>query len=208
MMLCSLSDIKLLLGIADTSQDALLNVFASRISNRVVRAMGCPVQRATYTGEKYSVNNRQKLYLKAYPIQSVSLVTIAGVPVTGYQIDSDGSLYYGPGWSGNYWTRGMTYDPVAGVREIAVTYIAGWYLPGDIGYIAGQPESLPEAISEAVAEAVIIDYRKYSAEAEGLKSHSEGGISDSWEGRAENGFGLPTGVLDAIQPFVFKFAVA
>jgi hypothetical protein len=212
MMLCLLSDVKILLGItlADTSQDALLNTLISRISNRVARAMGYPIQRATYVGERYSVNNQQKLYLKAFPIQSVSLVTIAGraVPSTDYEIMPDGSLYLGSGWCGNYWTKTMTYDPVSGVREILISYIGGWFLPLDTGYVAGQADSLPEIISEAVAENAVMDYRKTAAETEGLKSHSEGGISDTWFDKSENSFGLSSGVLAAIEPYMFKFGVA
>jgi hypothetical protein len=210
MMLCLLSDVKTLLGIlvSDTSQDALITLLISRVGNRVARAMGCPVRRATYVGEKYSVNNQQKLYLKAYPIQSVSLVTIAGRVVTDYEIQSDGSLYYGPGWSGDYWSRTMTYDPVSGVRDIAISYVGGWFLPNDLGYVAGQADSLPEGISEAVAEDVIIDYRKASSETEGIKSHSEGGISDTRFDKDEGNYGLSSGVVAAIQPYIMKFGIS
>jgi hypothetical protein len=186
MTLCTLADVKTMLDISDTSQDGKLNLIIEDQSAYVERYLGYPLAWTTYTDDIYPVNNNQLLYLRAQPIQSVASVTLGGMAVTDYVITPQdgpvGGLYYGSGWSGNYYTRGMTYDPVAGFRDIKITWTGGWYLPGNPLYVKDDPKSLPLAISKAVRKAVIESYRLNMAEAEGLKSYSEGGISMSWDG--------------------------
>lgn len=214
MTLCALSDVKTMLDIAstDTSRDAKLNLMIKSISARIVTYLGYPVARATYTEEVHAVNNRQLIYLKGCPIQSVATVTIDGVAVTDFEILPEysqfGGLYRGPGWVGNYYVRGMTYDPVAGFWNIKVTYTAGWYLPGDTGYSEGAADSLPFDISNAAMESVIEWYRLNALGAEGLKSHTEGDISDTFRSPGEfassekTSAGLSTAAMQMVAPYV------
>jgi hypothetical protein len=202
MTLCTLADVKAMLDIGDSSQDAKLNLLIKQASGAIVRHLGYPVARATYTGEKYAINNNQILILNAQPIQSITSITLAGVAVTDYDISPEyanvGFVYRGGGWCGNFFTRGITNDPVAGFRDIVITWIGGWYLPGDVGYVEDAASSLPTDISTAATYAVIEAYRVNMLSAEGIKAHSEGGMSDTFG----DNVGLSTRVRDLLGPFV------
>ena len=191
--LCALADVKTLLDITSTTKDAKLNLFIDKVSAQMVAYLGYPAKRATYTNEAHAINNNQYLILNAAPIQAVTACTIYGVTVAPGTDDGDyqytpgdaltGRLYRAIGWCGRYFTRGMTYDPVAGARDILVTYTAGWYLPDDVLYDKGETNSLPDAISSACMNEVIGLYRMNARGAEGLKSYSEGDVSWSWDNR-------------------------
>jgi hypothetical protein len=202
MTLCTLADVKAMLDILDTSQDAKLNLLIKQASSAIVKHLGYPVARATYTGEKYAINNNQILILNAQPIQSITSITLAGVAVTDYDISPEyaniGFIYRGAGWCGNFYTRNLTNDPVAGFRDIVITWIGGWYLPGAVGYVEDNPASLPTDISTAATYAVIESYRVNMLSAEGIKSHSEGGISDTFG----DNVGLSTRVRELLAPWV------
>lgn len=191
MKLCTLTDVKALLDISANTFDTKLNLMIESASALVVQYLGFPVVRTTYTAEKYAVNNQQYLQLRSQPIQSVTAVTLDGVAVTDFGTEYDdmniGLLYRGVGWSGRYYVRNLTMDPVSGNRDILVTYVAGWYLPGDVTtppadphYVADSSTSLPMGIQAAVMQAVIEKYRVNAAASEGIKAHSEGGISDTY----------------------------
>lgn len=208
MTLCALADIKTMLDITGTALDAKLNLMIKQVSARIASYLGYPVARATYTDEAHAVNNMQLLFLNAQPIQSVSAVTISGVAATDYtllpQYSAMGALYRGSGWTGAYYVRGMTSDVFAGSYDIKVSYVAGWYLPGDVDYTEGDADSLPTAISSAAMQAVIEWYQMRSASAEGLRSHSEGGISDSWA-NSENGQNAASGLTESVRQMLTPF---
>lgn len=218
MKLCALSDVKTLLDISDTTQDAKIGLMIDRVSSLAVQYLGYNPKRTTYTSEKYAVTNIQYLQLNNQPIQSIASVTLQGTAVTDYGTESNdyavGLLYRGSGWVGRCYTRGMTYDIVSGFRDVEITYTAGWYLPGDAGYVADDPASLPMAIQSAMIQATIEMYRVNIAAAEGLLSHSEGGISDTWskgkmavaQGSTMQG-ALSEEVRSALQPYV-RIAIA
>ena len=201
MQLCTLADVKTLLDIAptDLSRDAKLGLFIADISAAAQRFLEYPVSRASYVGETYTVNNHQYLYLRHKPIQSVSLVTLVGVTVNQGTGDGDwqmteedaaaGRLYKGDGWVGPYFTREMTYDMVAGVRAVLVSYVAGWLLPGVIGYDPDDATnaSLPYAITAAVQNEVVRRARLSAIRGEGLQSVSEGGVSVTIDKRNQDG---------------------
>lgn len=197
--LCTLSDIKTWLDISVTTYDTKLQLFIDRISAQMATYLNFPVQRNTYTNETYPINNRQYLLLDNRPIQQVTSCTIDGVAVVQGTGDDNfqytvkdalaGMLYRGIGWSGRYFTRGMTYDPVGGARVILITYIAGWYLPTDALYNPGQFDSLPEAISSAAIEEVTRKYRRNTIKGEGMTMFREGGIVMQWKEPKEDFLG-------------------
>jgi hypothetical protein len=162
----------------------------------MIAYLGYQAHRTTYTSEAHAINNNQLMYLNAAPIQSVSAVTLNGVTINAgtndgdYQFDpidaKTGRLYRGVGWCGNYFTRNMTYDPVAGKRDFIVSYVGGWYFPDDTGYLLADAQSfnvtasLPYAISSACIQEVVGKYRKNISRAEGLTGYKEGGIGWTW----------------------------
>lgn len=187
-MLCKLDDVKTLLGISGTDQDTKLTLMIKQVSSMITSYLGFSLQRATYTQEIHSVNNNQLLKLSHFPIKSVSAVTINDDVITDYMLNEYapiGFLYRASGWCGNYYTRGMTHDIVSGEYSIKVTYVAGYYLPGDEGYVEGSADSLPYDIVTACLNGVTELYNKQGMQ--GIKAHSEGGISDTFADTEESG---------------------
>lgn len=207
-MLCKLSDVKVLLGIdiLDTSLDEKLNLYIKMASAKIEGYVGYSFGRKTYTEELQSVNNRQVVYFNHFPIQSVSEVRINGELINDYKIlpkySKWGGLYRGNGWTGDYFTRGFTHDIVSGAWEITGTYTAGYYLPNDVGYVEGADDSLPVEISTLCMELVELKYNFEINGATGLKSHSEGGISDSF-GDSSSDVGLSVGARKVLDEYVF-----
>ena len=207
-MLCSLTDLKTMLGISaeDTTQDAKLNLIIKGVSAKIEGFLGYKLGRATYTEELHNVNCRQLLQLNHFPVQSVSSVQRNGEEITDFKLIPEftrwGRLYKGDGWTGAIWTRGFTHDVVSGAWEITVSYIAGYYLPGEMGYLEGAESSLPYDIYTAALQSCILEYNMSRENTYGLKAHSEGQISDTY-GDASSGLGLSEGVKLALAKYVY-----
>lgn len=184
MMLCTLASLKTYLGITVATQDDLLTMLIKQASAQIENYVGYSLSRSENT-EVQNVNNNQLLILDKQPIQSVSKVTIGDMEITDYKIlpkyAKTGMLYRGLGWCGPYYTRGMTYDAVAGVYDIEVQYVSGYYLPSDAGYVEGASDSLPYDITSACILACAEAYNTKMNRAEGIKSYSEGGISTTFQ---------------------------
>lgn len=186
-MLCSLTDVKTLLGIdvSDTTYDDKITLYIKSASAKIEGFLGYSLSRGVYTEELHSVNNRQLLQLNHFPIQSVSEVIVNDdVTLDDYKIIPEyarwGRLYRGDGWTGTLYTRGFTHDIVSGAWEIEVSYTAGYYLPDDEDYTEGASDSLPYDIISACLDLVVLKYNFDAMGAIGLKSHSEGHISESY----------------------------
>ncbi|HQM02117.1 MAG TPA: phage head-tail connector protein [Ruminococcus flavefaciens] len=192
--LCTLASVKLLLGISDTSKDALLESFISEASAEICTYTGRVFKRATYTSEPYAVNGQLYLYLKQWPIQSVISVKLGDLELTldlNYCMsDADaaiGRLYRPQGWYGKTIKRGLVPDSYEGDRDILVSYIAGYYLPDDTTtppatphYVAGASDSLPIDLQAIAKAAVCLRYNAIQKGVDGLSSMSEGGVSYSF----------------------------
>ena len=185
-MLCSLDDVKTILGISldDTSKDAKLTLYIKSASAEIESFLGYFLGYGDYTEELHNVNNRQLLQLNHFPLRSVTEVTANGNVIDDYKIIPEyarwGRLYRGNGWIGNVYTRGFTHDVVAGAWDIKVSYSAGYYLPGDENYVEGAEGSLPYDIVSACMQMVQLRYSYDINGAIGVKSHHEGNISDTF----------------------------
>ena len=193
-MLCKLNDVKALLKIdeLDTTHDAQLTLLIKSVSAKIENYIGYSLKRANYVEELQSVNNRQVVYFNHFPIQSVESVEVNGEPITDFKVIPKyakwGGLYRGNGWSGDFYIRGFTADIVSGAWEIVATYDAGYYLPDNENYVEGAEDSLPYDITAICMELVVLQYTYDVSGATGIKSHSEGGISDTF-GSADGGAG-------------------
>ena len=189
--LCTLANVKLLLGVGDTTKDTLLEMLITRASAAICAQTGRVLKRATYTSEPYAVNGQPYLYLKQWPIQTLTSVTLGGalltVDVDYYMSAADaavGRIYRPQGWNGAMLSRGLIPDAYDGDRDILVTYEAGYYLPDDVTtapatphYVAGSADSLPADL-EAIAEAAVcIRYGTIQKGADGLTSLKEGQVA-------------------------------
>ena len=184
MMLCTLASLKTYLGITTTDNDEILTMLIKQNSAMIENYLNYSLARKVNEAEVHSVNNEQLLLLDNQPIQSVTSVTIGGTAIDDYKLipkySSVGMLYRGLGWCGEYYTRGMTYDPVSGVYEIEVSYTSGYYLPNDTGYVEGASDSLPYDIMTACIMACAEEWNVKINNAEGIKSYSEGGQSTTF----------------------------
>lgn len=185
-MLCSLEDVKTILGISldDTSKDAKLTLYIKSASAEIESFIGYKLGYGTYTEELHNVNNRQLITLNHFPLRSVTEVTANGKEIDDYKIIPEyarwGNLYRGNGWNGDVYTRGFTHDIVSGAWEIKVSYAAGYYLPDDENYVEGAEGSLPYDIVSACMQMVQLRYTYDINGAIGVKSHHEGNISDTF----------------------------
>lgn len=208
MMLCTLADVKTMLDIHsdDTSQDDKLTLFIKQESAKIEAYLGYKLAMSDYTDEVHAVNNLQLLQLNALPLRSVTSVKKDGADVSGWKIIKEyarwGRLYRGEGWGGAIYTRGFTYDFVAGVYDYTISYTAGYYLPGDENYVEGAEGSLPYDIVSACMQSVAFRYGIDSNNAIGLKSHTEGGISDTYTDGASSA-GLCEGVRELLAKYIF-----
>ena len=207
-MLCTLSDVKTMLNISaeDSSQNDKLNLLIKQYSALIEGYIGYKLARANYTEEVHCENNRQVVYCNHFPVQSVSSVTVGGEAITDFKLLPEytrwGGLYRGLGWGQKAFVRGFTHDIVAGVWDIKVSYTAGYYLPDDTGYVAGNDDSLPYDITTCCLNLVVEKYNLDAMGAVGLKAHSEGHISDTYSDCAEE-IGLTESAKKLLDKYVF-----
>lgn len=203
--LTTLSNVKAIAGIpaATTTDDALLELLINSASQTIAGYCDRIFGRSTYT-EYIPATNRQKLLLRQWPIVAVSSVTNDNVPYvlnTDYRLDdqdkAQGNVYRETGWEGQYLVTGMTNDPVASKRIVSVSYTAGYYLPSDPNYVAGDPASLPFDISMVCTQMATDAYYMTKRGGYGnLKSLTEGGLSYTW-GIDQSQYGsLSAGIAD------------
>jgi hypothetical protein len=208
MALCKLDDVKVMLNISpsDTSHDDKLNLMIKQASAEIEAYLGYRLQRADYTEELHAVNCRQLLQLNNFPIQSVTSVTRNDEEITDFKIIPQyskwGGLYRGDGWCGRLYTQTFEHDIVSGAYDYKVSYTAGYYLPGDEGYVEGAINSLPYDIYSACCQLVCLRYNYNDSGATGLKSHSEGGISDTY-GDSASEIGLTDSIKNMLSKWVF-----
>lgn len=182
--LTTLASVKAELGITDTTQDTLLEALISGISAQIGVYLKRTLKKTTHLTEPYAVNNMLSLYLKDYPIQSVSEVKLSGAVLSsgsGYFLSGEdalaGRLYREQGWMGKTLQRGTFPDTFSGARDVTVSYVSGYLLPADVGYVAGNSDSLPMAIQFACNRAVCERFRATESQSDNLDSLTEGGLS-------------------------------
>lgn len=204
MNLCALADVKTILDLSNTSQDGKLALYIKRVSAQIAKALNFNPVWTIYAGEQHMVNNRQLLQLNAQPIQAIASITLEGValvPGTDFiqfpDNDSVGLVYRDVGWCGNYYTRGMMGDPVAGFPSVLVSYTAGWHLPEDPLFVEDDPGSLPDSISSAALQETLELFNIGESGGLGMQDHSEGKVKDTFRADA----GLSQAVLDMIAPY-------
>lgn len=143
--LVSLDDLKLALGIEDTTEDAALQAaitFQSRIiAEYCNRRFGLAQAVETFTFDRYEdMLRRQALTLSLYPVVEVTEVLSAGLTGDPYSFDPA---------SGRLWmTTGFCW-----VDTVAVSYSGGYNLPEEA------PARLQRAVIDAVNAGRTSSYR-------------------------------------------------
>ena len=209
--LATLSDVKTLAGITDTTQDARLELIINNVSSQIATYCQRQFKKNTYTGEILPPSNRQLLILRNWPVVSVTSITQDGQAITDYTLESkyaeSGFLYRESGWMGRGIYRSvLTDDLVAMAHNIQVTYVAGFLLPGDVGYIAGDPASLPldlQYACEMMTLALYMQARRNNWD--GLQSLTEGGLSYTWGTQNNQATNNASGLLAAHAGILSKY---
>jgi hypothetical protein len=176
--LISLADLKLALGITDSSDDAALQAaitFQSRIiaeycDRRFGRAEA--LETFTFNPGEYMLT-RQALTLSLYPVAEILEISSAGATAADYQLDPASGRVWG-GWSGT----------------VAVVYSGGYDLPEEA------PARLQKAVIEAVREGQTSGTRDPSIRE---VQHGDTRIS-YFTSSASPGF-LSAPVVDLIRPY-------
>jgi hypothetical protein len=179
--LISLADLKLALGITDSSEDAVLQAaitFQSRIiAEYCDRRFGRAEALETFTFDpgEYMLT-RQALTLALYPVAEILEISSAGATAADYQFDPASGRVWG-GWSGT----------------VAVVYSGGYDLPEEA------PARLQKAVIEAVREGQTSGARDPSIRE---VQHGDTRISyfTSSTSSASPGY-LSAPVIDLIRPF-------
>jgi len=145
--LITLADLKLALGITDTSEDTELQAaitFQSQIiTDYCNRRFGLAQALETFTFDRgENVRTREALTLSLYPVTSVTDVSISGTSTTDYSFDPPSGRLWLP-YTYEYWQSGY-YWYGYGPNPIAVTYSGGYTLP------AQSPARLQRAVIEAI----------------------------------------------------------
>lgn len=203
--LTTLADTKAIAGIAstDTTSDALLELLINNTSLSIAGYCSRIFKRGSFT-EFIPASGRQALILQQWPIASISSIADDGMPLTlntDYRLDAQdmaqGQIYRENGWESKWLVSGLTSDARASSRIITVTYIAGYYLPGDPLYVAGADASLPMDLGMVCSQMVAESYYTTKRQAYGnLKSLSEGGLSYGWGVDSAAYGSIATGIQD------------
>src|SRR5262252_5843260 len=129
--LITLADLKLALGITDTSEDTELQAaitFQSQIiTDYCNRRFGLAQAQETFTFDRgENVRTREALTLSLYPVTGVTDVSISGTSTTDYSFDPTSGRLWLPA---NQYVYGAWQFYGFGPNPIAVTYSGGYDLP-------------------------------------------------------------------------------
>lgn len=208
-MLTTLSDVKTLLQIPTsvTSFDAVLNLVIKAVSAQIETYCNRTFGVANYT-DNLPPGNSQILQLENYPLNSVASIVVQGSALSSSeyflysQFTPSGQIYKPDGWFGPMATRGLTFDPYAPLITIAVTYSAGYVLPGGtpVSGVADLPLDLQLAAMQMTAK--VFGLSNTSNLGENLQSFKEGQTAYTWDNPAK----IPSDLFQVIGGMPVQFA--
>jgi len=209
--LTTLANVKTLIQITDSSQDALISLLITSVSAQIESYCGRSFGWADYD-EILTSNDRQILQCENWPINSITFVKQRGntlVQGQDYQVYprylNSGQVYRGAGWTGASWVRGLTADPYTGEYIYEVSYMAGYLLPGQTPPVLPLVSpSLPADIQLCAMQMVAKVYALSNSGnlGENLNSIKEGGLAYSWDNPAK----IPSDLFQVIAGMPVQFA--
>ena len=190
------------LNISVTTYDTWLEKQINIASQRIENYIGRKLYTRTITSEKYKGNNRSKLYLKNYPVASVTSViqqenTISSGDYELVSSDYSAYLYNELGWWSNGITQGITKGIIDTYEDIKVTYVAGYVLPP-----AGTGITLPADIEEACIQSVIYAYNQIGSGGRTKQSEKLQSWSVTY---ADNEFDSKSGLLESVKSMLNSY---
>ena len=153
--LCTVQDVKDLIGVTGTSDDTLISLFVSASTNAIEKWARRIFRKQTYTEDVAGFGDL-RITMKQYPIQSITSITNVVddtvVDSTSYEIQEPDLpfIYRREGWP---WTAGVEWElipnpkPGQEAHDFEVEYVAGYTGPG-----SSATDELPSAIRIATAK--------------------------------------------------------
>jgi hypothetical protein len=148
--LVPLSMVKAWLGIATSDSDPALSQMISQISQAVLNSLSRDVILPEIVTEYYDGNNRDRVLLRNWPVNSIISVGIDGTGVRSSPAMALGTTLSG-GWvldstvgpppdrMQSILLRGGAGPFSRGIQNIAVTYLAGYMVSGEVWVIPSSP---------------------------------------------------------------------
>jgi hypothetical protein len=179
--LVTLSEFKTWMGLTDTAQDAAISAIIPAASATVEQAIDRPATQAAIANEVHDGNGSARLWVRRWPIASISQLTIDGQSVSASDFL----------WADRTVTllRGRRFT--LGTGNILVSYTGGWV-------------TLPDDVRQAVFYTV--QAMLYAAAADpNLLSESTGGVFGGTMIATGPG-SLPPAARSLLQPYMTTFA--
>jgi Phage gp6-like head-tail connector protein len=178
--LTTLAKLKLILGITDNSQDTLLENYINEVSSFIATACGGRNFEATDYEETYDAPDGDNLFLKNYPINSITEIATRGgtigTPIWTALTTDDFLLYAKEGYVKIISAfGGLTFSAGAGFQYYKVEYNAGYLIDWaneDDPLLHNLPEDLTSLCGQLCASLY-----NSGGETSGVKSESTEGQS-------------------------------
>ena len=184
------------LNLTDTTYDTWIEKQINIFSQRIENYLGRKIYSRTITNERYKGNNRSKLYLKNYPVSSITSITQQEDTISSgdYELvstDFSAYVYNEKGWWTNGITQGITRAIIDTYEDIEITYVTGYVMPS-----AGTGVTLPDDLEEACLKSVKYEYKQINTDGRLIKSKS----IQSWKVEYDNdSFDSKTGLLESVK---------
>lgn len=213
--LATLPSVKLYLGIAtlDTSQDALLGSLITAVSQEFLNEIGRPLDfaAAAYT-ERFCAWTTCKLFLKHYPVNSITSVTLDGVAVPVWDLNNPG-------------TTGYVFDSAEAPenRTSIIIRASCWPCNNNISWRSdwrwswtqnavvvynGGYSTIPEAVAQAIREWVAlkrgvsqVQSSTQTNQSVTLGDYSQGASSGSSSSSAVSSYSMPDSIQTVIDQY-------
>jgi hypothetical protein len=205
--LCTRAQVKTYLGITDTSADAVIDSLIPSASAQILAALNrLDLTPTDYYTDRICGNGKTRIYLKHYPVSTVSSVTVNDEAIDEWDNTSSGT-----GWRfidddpnpenqqfieliGSVFTQPFNYCwPYSIIPNIVISYRAGY-------------DDIPPSIVQAAVEFVAFK-RSFSAiqvEDPNISSRQIGDYTESFGGKIVTdfmGLSMPQSVKDVIEQY-------
>jgi uncharacterized phiE125 gp8 family phage protein len=184
--LCTLDDVKLHLGITDTSKDALLSDLITRASAMIETYLGRTIAIQTYTEtwRAPATYRRDSITLAYAPVTALTSVTETGMALTAdtdYEFESNTGIIYR-----------ITDAPSTRLRfgyEVIVVYDSGW-------------ATVPSAIASVCIDLVTVAYTQGRHDTSVRLELTQGVGRVEYFDRGWSTFAFDDGMKCSLQPYV------
>lgn len=185
MALTTLAEVKAYLGIADTSQDALIEILRPAVEELVIAFCDSDFEQKTITNEIHDGSNSDVIVPYNYPVISIDAVYLGVntlgqdgtlLPTTDYYKDDDGSVILRSRVTPFY--RG----------SVRIDYKHGY-------------TAVPATVKLCIYQVVKAEMQRRKSNTENLSSRAKDGESESFNAAWDKRTGLPVQIMSKLEMF-------